>query len=157
MISVIPKQFKQVNDLSVDVPDHVISTWNRYRQTECQTEACGFIIGGYIPNSRTIVIDDCTTPGLMDIRRRTSYQLRDKKHSAAVLSAYHKTNGYSNFLGIWHTHPEPHPTPSNIDLSDWKRRMLENRTLIPAFIFAIIGTQTTSYFIYKNKRFTYEK
>ena len=96
-------------------------------------------------------------PGPMDIRRRTSYQLRDKKHNAAVLSAYHKTNGYSNFLGIWHTHPEPHPTPSNIDLSDWKKRMLENHTLIPAFIFAIIGTQTTSYFIYKNKRFTYEK
>lgn len=50
------------------------------------------------------------------------------------------TNGKGTHLGLWHTHPELTPTPSDIDMADYNN-VIKNATLNSGLIYIIIGTQ----------------
>ncbi|WAJ69532.1 Mov34/MPN/PAD-1 family protein [Catenovulum adriaticum] len=140
-------------NIEVKTNDKVSSMWKSYRQTGSRREACGFIIGGYEASNNLIIVDQCTTPGIKDIRTRYTYKLKDPKHHAAVVNAYNSSGGYSNFLGVWHTHPERIPSPSDIDINGWNHLIKENDSIIPAFLFVIVGTEKTNFYTYLNERF----
>jgi integrative and conjugative element protein (TIGR02256 family) len=56
--------------------------------------------------------------------------------------AWHISSGTCTYLGEWHTHPEPIPTPSVVDRSDWRRRLMTDQTTKPLF-FVIVGMEQT--------------
>jgi integrative and conjugative element protein (TIGR02256 family) len=74
-----------------------------------------------------------------DQRARTRFHRAKRRHQAAIDAAWAASEGTCTYLGEWHTHPEPIPTPSAVDWTDWRRRLLRDRYTEPLF-FIIIGT-----------------
>ena len=147
----LPIKLFNSKSIKVNFDTKVINVWKNYRQLKkSDLEGCGVLIGGYIRENRTIIVESCTTPGVADTRRRCSYKMTDSSHQTTINTAFKKSNGEAFFIGTWHTHPEPYPTPSRADLQDWKRLMHENLDAIPAFLFAIVGTKQVSIFPFIN-------
>lgn len=128
--------------VKIEVSNQVWSIWNKYRQNSIWAkEACGILIGGYDKQNKVIYVEQCTKPLRGDRRRRKSYTIRDHGHQKIVDEVYLKSGGTSFYLGTWHTHPEPDPSPSAIDQADWQKCI--NRNLnIPVLLFVIVGTKS---------------
>jgi integrative and conjugative element protein (TIGR02256 family) len=86
-------------------------------------EAGGIIMGRFIRNSKNIIIDKVTEPAKEDKRTRYSFKRRSVQHQIILEDQWSKSHGTCNYLGEWHTHPENNPSPSGIDLKDWKRKL----------------------------------
>ncbi|PRR70132.1 Mov34/MPN/PAD-1 family protein [Clostridium thermopalmarium] len=108
-------------------------------QEKC--EAGGVLLGRYIIDSSDIVVDDITTPMKNDTRQRCFFLKQKKYHQKVVTEKWIKSKGTCNYLGEWHTHPEPIPTPSYIDISEWKRLLKENKFDSQYLYFIIAGTE----------------
>lgn len=100
-----------------------------------QTEAGGQLFGTI--TERTILIVEATGPRKLDRRSRYSYipnrraeQLEIDERFAAGL----------HFLGDWHTHPEPTPTPSGVDLRNMQECVRRSRRALSGFLLLIVGT-----------------
>ena len=44
------------------------------------------------------------------------------------------------YLGLWHTHPEPCPTPSNTDKRGWEKTVSADMFEGDRLFFPIVGT-----------------
>lgn len=44
-----------------------------------------------------------------------------------------------HFIGDWHTHPEPHPTPSGVDLSSMRDCFRKSRHSLTHFVMIVVG------------------
>ena len=106
------------------------------------TEAGGVLLGHHLHDGSAIIVDAVTTPMVGDRRSRTRFHRAQRRHQAAIDAAWRESEGTCTFLGEWHTHPEPVPTPSHIDWSDWQRRLRDDRYTEPIF-FVIVGTAET--------------
>lgn len=95
-----------------------------YKQADKEDlEAGGIIMGRFIKNSKNIVIDKITEPAKEDKRTRYSFKRRSVQHQIILEDEWVKSHGTCNYLGEWHTHPENDPSPSVVDLKDWKRKL----------------------------------
>jgi len=112
-----------------------------FRQTEPHmTEAGGVLLGRHLRDGSAIIVDAITTPLPGDIRSRTTFFRHQKRHQAVIDEAWLSSDGTCTYLGEWHTHPEPIPTPSMVDWADWRRRLRIDQYSEPIF-FVIVGTQ----------------
>ena len=103
------------------------------------TEAGGVLLGRHLRDGSAIVVDTVTTPMVGDRRARTRFHRAQQRHQAAINAAWAASEATCTYLGEWHTHPEPVPTPSLIDRADWQRRLLRDCYTEPLF-FIIVGT-----------------
>jgi integrative and conjugative element protein (TIGR02256 family) len=104
-------------------------------------EAGGVLMGRFIHNSLDIVIDDVTVPMRGDVRGRFKF-LRDRYRHQQILNQVWQDSGRTtHYLGEWHTHPEPIPTPSATDLRDWGRRLQEDVFSSSTLLFIIVGIE----------------
>ena len=106
------------------------------------TEAGGVLLGRHLLGGSAIVVDAVTTPMAGDRRSRTRFHRAQRRHQAAIDAAWAASEGTCTYVGEWHTHPEPVPTPSAVDWSDWHRRLNQDRYTEPLF-FIILGTTAT--------------
>jgi integrative and conjugative element protein (TIGR02256 family) len=84
-------------------------------------EAGGVLLGRLVSGTTDVVIDFATEPSQTD-RRGRFFFFRQKHHAQQkVNAAWERSRGAIIYLGEWHTHPEDDPTPSQIDLKNWKR------------------------------------
>lgn len=84
-----------------------------------KNEAGGILLGHrYIDNLGVkFEIIRVTTPYSGDIRAVNTFHRRDKRHLIDVSKFHSDTNGYGDFIGEWHTHPNGASTaPSYRDL-----------------------------------------
>ncbi len=102
-------------------------------------EAGGFLIGRYIRGGMDLVVDHVTVPIPTDERSRFGFH-RSEEHQAFLDEAWERSGGTSCFLGDWHTHAEPYPDPSTIDLANWRRTLEETIHDGQACFFVIVGT-----------------
>ena len=86
-----------------------------------------------------------------DGRTRCSFALCDPGHQRVVCGMFARSGGRSIYLGTWHTHPEPVPTPSGIDRKDWAACLRANRGRPLAF--ALVGTDRIRVFVRRRWRF----
>ena len=125
---------------SVSISERVWLKWHTQRQLEAdQPESFGVLIGSTSHDHREIYIEDVTKPMPGDCQSRTSFDLRDPGHQHAVNAAHRGSDGYQIYLGTWHTHPEPIPSPSRTDKVDWHRCLRRNSER--SLIFVIAGTE----------------
>lgn len=103
-------------------------------------ESGGVLLGRYILDCQDVVVDAVTLP--MDGDRQSRFRFfRDaQRHQEAIHRAWEESSGTCNYLGEWHTHPESYPTPSHIDIAEWKRILLRDRFDSDVLYFVIIGT-----------------
>lgn len=104
---------------------------------EIRLEAGGILIGSY--RGPHIEICDCTTPMPQDIRKPHLFDRRDPGHQAAASDAWRRSGGTDTFVGEWHTHPVPDPTPSTMDLGTWHSII---RRTPAALVFLIAGSRS---------------
>ena len=109
------------------------------QMSEGATEAGGVLIGRHIVDSRDIVIDGVTGPMPGDRRARTRFDRAHRRHQDVLDDTWERSGGTSVYLGEWHTHPEPSPTPSQVDLNDWRRRLVSDSVEADFLLFVIVG------------------
>jgi len=123
---------------------NVVAIIDRYRQRgPADTEAGGSLLGRMMRDSLDVVVDEVIEPGPLDVRTRYGFHLCDLAHQQAALdAAWKRSAGTCCFLGDWHTHAEPDPTPSSVDLANWHRLL---RTMATGestrLLFVIVGTE----------------
>lgn len=115
---------------------HALQLMMAFRQAgPGATEAGGVLIGSL--RGPHIEVIDCTQPMSNDLRRRYAFDRRDAGHVVAIHAAMRSSAGTIGYVGEWHTHPEPVPSPSGQDGANW--RNLVRQTKHP-LAFVILGT-----------------
>jgi integrative and conjugative element protein (TIGR02256 family) len=105
-----------------------------------KTEAGGVLLGRHIADSLDIVVDDVTVPMRGDRRKRFLFLRAQASHQRVIDRVWRESGGTSAYLGEWHTHPEPVPTPSTVDRNNWRRKLKQDR--FDGFVFfVILGTR----------------
>ncbi|MEY8198784.1 MAG: Mov34/MPN/PAD-1 family protein [Colwellia sp.] len=94
--------------------------------------------GGILMGERRgdhIVITHASTPGKGDKSWYTGFIRSKSRHQRFIDRVYKETQGKSNYVGEWHSHPEPNPKPSVTDIVNWKRNLTESEL----YILTIVG------------------
>lgn len=104
-------------------------------------EAGGTMLGRFIKDSKDIVIDHVTQPMKGDRFTRYTFKRLSLQHQQIIDATWEATRGTCNYLGEWHTHPEPVPTPSGTDLKDWRRKLKSDVFSSRYLYFLIAGTE----------------
>src|SRR5262249_32155874 len=105
-----------------------------YRQIDSESkEAGGVLLGRHILGTEDIIVDFVTVPLIGDRRKRYSFFRSRKAHQQAIDHAWEENKGTCVYLGEWHTHPEPLPTPSSDDWQEWRRKLYQDQFVEPIF------------------------
>ncbi|WP_245467165.1 MULTISPECIES: Mov34/MPN/PAD-1 family protein [unclassified Mesorhizobium] len=113
----------------------VVAHIERHRQLRFwQAEAGGSLFARF--SDREVIIEVATGPRKTDCRTRFTYH-PDRKAEQREIDEMHPKGLL--FVGTWHSHPEPVPTPSTIDLHSLAESFLMSRHHLNAFVLAIIG------------------
>lgn len=124
------------NGILMVLSDEAITTIRSYAQDEeNKTEAGGILLGKRRRNHFEVI--HVTEPTEYDIRSRYHWIRSDKIHSDIAKKYWVESQGQITYLGEWHTHPETTPSPSTIDLNEW--RVLVDKCSHPAGMSMIIG------------------
>ena len=130
----------------VHVADTVWEEWDRHRQTKSATpETAGVMIGMTNQDRKEIWIQTVTTLKDNDEQGRCHFKLTDPAHQAYVDKEFSLSSGTHIYLGTWHTHPQPIPEPSRVDIKNWESCLLRNRER--PLVFSIVGIQQTQIYI----------
>lgn len=140
--------FKINSQSVIKISNNVVSLFHEYRQIGTRdTEAGGVLLGRFIRFSKNIVVDHVTAPMNRDIRRRYYFKKNRNDHQEAIQCIWEKSDGTCNYLGEWHTHPEPHPTPSGHDIKEWKKVLRDTICDSNELFFIIIGKESIGIWI----------
>jgi integrative and conjugative element protein (TIGR02256 family) len=121
------------------IPSKLIEQLYDYRQlSNIDTEAGGVLIGcwrnrvvnGVNKEPFHAELTDCTTPHRRDKRSRYGFFRRSSYHIKKVLQAWKHSSKEQSYIGEWHTHPEPHPKPSNEDIAQWQQNISGNKAIL---------------------------
>ena len=98
----------------------VIDTFARHRQSPGRVEAGGILLGRVYSDSH-VLVEEATTPNRRDRAGLIFFDRSRKAAQEIVNRAWHESDGERNYLGEWHTHSVPDPSPSPRD-----RQMIRN-------------------------------
>jgi len=141
-----------VSSIQLCVSESVIDTWKKHRQVNAgMHESFGVMIGSQESEPVSVVIEDVTTPLPKDRHSRSNFLLIDKGHQKTVDAAFKKSNGILGYLGTWHTHPEKNPSPSAIDINDWRQCIKRNPDR--KLFFFIVGIEKTKIYTFNENKF----
>lgn len=104
-------------------------------------EAGGVILGRHLLDSCDVVVDEVTLPQNSDLRGRFSF-FRSSKHEFEAHKRWVEEERTMAYLGLWHTHPEPDPTPSDVDRRDWMQAVSSDTFEGNRLFFSIIGSRS---------------
>jgi integrative and conjugative element protein (TIGR02256 family) len=122
---------------SVELTQNVFYHVRRYRQTAFWRREAGGQLFARISGDRW-VIEAATGPRRGDIRSRFGFH-SDRLAEQAEINALF-SNGL-HYVGDWHTHPEPIPTPSQTDLHSMLKMVRASRHELRGFLMLIVGTK----------------
>lgn len=106
-----------------------------------QSEAGGALLGRHLLDSHDVVVDEVTTPQSADRRSRFAF-FRSQRHEALAQERWRQQAETSAYLGLWHTHPQPDPTPSSVDYRDWQQALAGDAFEGDRLFFPIVGTNS---------------
>jgi integrative and conjugative element protein (TIGR02256 family) len=120
----------------VEVADDVVDTIQGFsRSPEISREAGGILLGSY--RGPHVQIERCTTPLPADRRFWNLFDRKDLGHGDEALRRWRDSGRTMTFVGEWHTHPEPVPSPSFLDRTTWRR--IAKRHKFGPIVFVIRG------------------
>lgn len=116
-----------------------ILTMGKYRQLKSDdAEAGGMLFARISPDD--ISIEEASEPQRVDRRSRFSFWPCTPTQQRLINSRFKEG---LHFVGEWHTHPEAHPHPSDLDLASMGKCFRESRHELMALIMIILGTDVS--------------
>ena len=127
------------NGRIVDVLSPVLGEIYKWLQDETtKPESGGYIVGYQHKNTGNISLEAVSHPYFMDIKNRVRFDIRDPRHQLFLRKA---RRNRSYYMGVWHTHPQIVPVPSEIDWNDWNETLRSDTTGCQFVFFVIAGTK----------------
>ena len=115
----------------------VLSVFDEYQQHKLvDTEAGGVLLGHRRASNFEVV--HATRPLPTDKRTRFSFVRESAGHQEQATRLWSSSKHQMGYLGEWHTHPEPYPRPSQIDIEQWRESASEMAGHLP-FLAVIVG------------------
>lgn len=108
---------------------------DRFWQDDMVKPESGGILLGY-RRGEHLHVTVATAPQPDDGRWRFFFKRSKRAHQEIALKQWRASGQTVDYLGEWHTHPEPHPSPSSHDYSEW-RKIYER--LPKPMLFMIVG------------------
>jgi integrative and conjugative element protein (TIGR02256 family) len=84
-----------------------------------------------------ILVEEATGPRPSDWRTRCSYHPNRRAEQGEIASRHARG---LHFIGDWHTHPEPLPTPSRRDVESMQELVTKSVHAFNCFVLVIVGT-----------------
>ena len=109
-----------ISEAHILIEDEVLEVVGRYRQLSPWDPEAGGVLLGYRRGDH-LHITQATVPLKEDKRGRFSFDRFDQRHGWMVWKRWTASNQRCDYLGEWHTHPEPNPTPSGTDEREWRK------------------------------------
>lgn len=132
--------FYRSSGAAVKIAPAALAVMLSLRQTTATAkEAGGILLGRYIIDCQDVVVDEATFPTRSDRRTRFTFHRDATSHQRIIDERWHASQARFHYLGEWHTHPETSPTPSSVDLADWRRRLRTDRFDADSLLFVIVG------------------
>lgn len=120
----------------------LIALLSKWAQRRLWSREAGGLLLGFIDNeTEGLLAEFATSPGRGDRRCRTSFY-RGPRHQQEAIEWNRITDGRGTQLGLWHTHPEPDPTPSLTDLEDSRNVLATGKFAAGGILYLIIGTRS---------------
>ena len=110
-------------------------------------ESGGVLIGER--RGKSIIVKRVTTPFSGDSSSRCLFIRNDVRHQISICDANKESDGSSNYIGEWHTHPEDNPYPSAMDFSNWMKCLNGYDTCL----VAVVGRHKEWFALYENGKF----
>lgn len=124
------------SDQTLLFTDAVLAHFHRHRQLRTQSkEAGGQLFARF--GEQMIRIERATGPRPTDRRGRRTFVPNRLAERREIKRMFKKELYY---VGDWHTHPEPQPTPSGTDISSVKDMFRKSRHGLASFVIVIVGT-----------------
>lgn len=91
-----------------------------YRQDKKPKPEAGGILLGYRRDPHIHVVD-ATVPGSGDRALRTHFWRSADSHQRIARERWLSSGHILDYVGEWHTHPQTSPSPSTIDIGEWRK------------------------------------
>lgn len=124
--------------LYLEFSEAVVETFQRYRQRHAQNEAGGILMGSVYPGSHAI-IEVATTPGPLDYAGPYFFNRSRRAAQELVNRAWRESGGAQNYLGEWHSHPVPWPSPSGRDRQMIRNMIRESILGVNFLVLVVVG------------------
>lgn len=116
------KAYQRENGGFILIEDKVIKELFSFKQGNCTDhESGGILLGNY--RGIHIEITSLTRPMKNDISSRNRFIRQDPNHNKLAYQKWKDSYKYNTYIGEWHTHPENIPSPSFIDIREWKAKL----------------------------------
>ncbi len=106
-----------------------------------QNEAGGILLGCVYSNA-SVLIEKVTTPDNSDKAGRRFFDRSRKRAQQVVEREWQESSGVRIYLGEWHTHSEPNPSPSSRDRTMIRNMLRQTKMHIDFLFLNIVGTQS---------------
>lgn len=117
----------------------------KWKQTSIFSKEAGGVLLGFIDsNTDGLLCETLTKPGKGDKRGRCNF-FRGKRHQSEANDWHKATKGKGTQLGLWHTHPEPKPMPSSVDIEDFRNTIKTGLYCTKGILYIIVGTKYTGF------------
>ena len=103
-------------------------------------EAGGLALGYIDIETGGLLAEKLTLPGRGDKRSRTGF-FRGPRHHMEAVEWHRSTGARGTILGLWHTHPEPIPHPSDTDWADLSNVLDHGTYNGLGLVYLIVGTE----------------
>ena len=117
----------------------VIASFGPYVQHKLSDPESGGILLGTVRGPHLELVH-ATAPFPTDRRARYSFNRSSEGHAELADQLWRESGGIIRYIGEWHTHPEDHPSPSGIDLREWKASAAKRADGRP-MVGVIVGTK----------------
>ena len=124
---------------SVILTEKAVESMVRYRQISINSDEAGGQLFAKFEGCNTIIVE-ATKPKALDRRSRYGFIPSQWLQRMEIRSQYKLGN---HFVGDWHTHPQPIPSPSGEDVKSMVDCYRKSRHELKAFLMVIVGMAET--------------
>lgn len=118
----------------------VLEVFQRHIQVEPSDLEGGGLLLGYVRGSHLEIVE-ATVPTKFDRRFHTFFERMKDLHEHIAQKRWSDSSGLVRYIGEWHTHPQDYPSPSGVDLTEWRKLAVKRKDKRPV-LGLIVGRQT---------------
>lgn len=105
-----------------------------------KVESGGIIVGKLNPSDNQIIVTDITEPQRKDKCSAFTYKRAEYAHQKIMDKLWKESQHTKTYIGEWHTHNQPIPQPSFVDIKNWIKISMRKQNSNWLF-FIIVGTE----------------